>query len=557
MKIAYIILTLLIGVKALQGQEVVIPAAVCYVGITSAIIHNATDMHTLVSSEVKLPIHSELVQIHKIKSPFATHYTYQQVTNGLPVENAGAKLHIRDNGQYAIENYVYFDISKAYFSEANAWLPASDGAIAVKKELVTNGGIEEIVYTNEYGVVIYSKDQLKYIKRDTTIFVKVFMLNPINSSGKGYGGSISDNNDLSNSTLDSQMYWQMTDAKVSYDTIYLESEFLKFADISAPFDSSFFSLNDSLTFSRDNGDFEFINVYYHINEMGKYIKKLGYDSLIKQLVVDVHAFGNADNSAYSPLGHTLQFGEGGIDDAEDGEVVIHEFTHSLSELASPNNTVGTQRRAMEEGSCDYLAKAYSRTLNDNTPDKVFSWDGNLTWTGIPINTQRTYPTDLKNNTDGDRDMWSSALMCIHDKIGREATDSLLLEHFFYQGANTTMGDMAEVIIDIDKEDFDSKYYSSLKICFVDAGFISRVSVAEVNETPYKIINQQGFASGEGDMRVELPREVSMDVYNVQGNLIKTLSARTSYTLKANDYSKGMYILRFVSDGDLFSQKIIR
>jgi hypothetical protein len=273
--------------------------------------------------------------------------------------------------------------------------------------------------------------------------------------------------------------------------------------------------------------------------------------------VDVHAFGNADNSAYSPLGHTLQFGEGGIDDAEDGEVVIHEFTHSLSELASPNNTVGNQRRAMEEGSCDYLAKAYSRTLNDNTPDKVFSWDGNLTWNGIPINTQRTYPNDLKNNTDGDRDMWSSALMCIHDKIGREATDSLLLEHFFYQGANTTMVDMAEVIIDIDKEDFNSKYYSSLKNCFVDAGFISRVSVAEVNETPYKIINQQGFASGEADLSVELPREVSMDVYDVQGHLLKTLSARTSHTLKANDYSKGMYVLRFVSDGDLFSQKIIR
>jgi hypothetical protein len=557
MKIVYIILTLLIGIQTVHGQEIVIPTATSHVGITSAAAHNAADMHTLISSEVKLPIHSELVQTYKIESPFAIHYTYKQVTNGLPVENAGAALHVRQNGTFTLDNYVYFDVSKTVFRDANAWLPSADGAIAVNKQLVTNDGLEKLVYTDKYGTEIHSSDLTKYIKRDTSIFVKVFSLNPINSSGQGYGGSLVDNGDQTNAALDSQMFWRMTTAQVSNDSFYLESEFLKFTELSSPFQDDFLAFHDSLSYDRNNDNFEFINVFYHINEMGEYVNNLGYDVLTELLEVDVHALGGADNSAYGPGDHTLQFGEGGIDDAEDGEVVIHEFTHSLSELASPNNTVGTQRRAMEEGSCDYLAKAYSRTLNDNTPDKVFSWDGNLTWNGIPLNTNRIYPKDLKNSKDGDRDMWSSALMCVHDKIGRRATDSLLLEHFFRQGANTTMVDMAEVIIDIDKEDFNSKHYTSLKECFVEAGFISRVSVAEVNATPYKILNQRGFATENGDLTVELPREAAVNVYDVQGNLLKTLSARTSHTLKANDYSKGMYILRFVSEGDLFSQKIIR
>ena len=557
MKLVYVILSVLIGTHVAKSQDIVIPKTASHEWTTSAAIANDNAILSQVLGQVKLPSRSELIQSYKIRSSFATHYTFQQITNGLPVEFAGATLHLKDNGHYWLDNYIYYDIADGQFSAANAWLPSSDGAIAVKKELIQHGGLEELVYTDQFGVVIYAKDQTKYIKRDTSIFVKVFMLNPINSSGQRYGGPFSDNNDQSNPSLESEMYWQMTDAQVSNDTFYLESEFLKFTNISAPFDDDFFALNDSLTFTRDQGDFEFINTYYHINEIGNYVKELGYNSLIKQLDVDVHAFGNADNSAYSPADHSLQFGEGGIDDAEDGEVVVHEFTHSLSELASPNNTIGSQREAMEEGSCDYFAKAYSRSLNDNTPNKVFSWDGNLTWNGIPLNTKRSYPSDLRNSKDGDRDMWSSALMCIHDKIGRTATDSLLLEHFFYQGANTTMGEMAEVIIKIDKEDFNSNYYSSLKSCFVEAGFISRVSVEEVNRTPYKVINQQGFASGESDLRIELPREVAISVYDVQGNLLTVLSKSTSHTLKASDYSKGLYILRFTNEGQLFSQKIIR
>jgi hypothetical protein len=547
------------SVTLVDAQDIIQPEVARYVSSSQVSLESDLEALEFISDKVVLPINSKLAQIYKIESPFATHYTYQQMTNNLPVEYAGVKLHVRKSGVYAFENYLYFNVSSAQFSEANAYLPTESGSLPVKREQVYEGDKDELIYKDKYGAIIYSSNQMKYIKRDTNVFLKVFMVNPINSSGMSYGGNLVDNGDQSTLELDSQMFWQMTNALVSNDTFYLESEFLRFKDISAPVDADFFTFSDSMTYSRDEQEFEYINAYYHLDKMGKYVNGLGYDALTRKLDVDVHALNGWDNSAYSPTDHSLQFGEGGIDDAEDGEVIIHEFTHSLSELASPNNTIGIQREAMEEGSCDYLAKAYSRSINDNTPNKVFSWDGNLTWDGFSINTNRLYPRDLRNSKDGDRDMWSSALMCIHDKIGRQATDSILLEHFFYQGANTTMASMAQVFIDIDDEDFNGRYYKHIKDCFVDAGFLPQgASIYKIKNTPpYKIINQQGFVTGESDLRIELTSEVAVDIYDMQGNLLSSFTPSTSHSLKPSDYPKGLYVLRFSNNGQNFSQKILR
>ena len=84
-------------------------------------------------------------------------------------------------------------------------------------------------------------------------------------------------------------------------------------------------------------------------------------------------------------------------------------------------------------------------------------------------------------------MWSSALMCVHDAIGRESTDSLLLEHFYYQGPNTTMAQMAQIILDVDEDDFEGRYYSPVKQCFVDAGFLNwGLSVNSLETSQYNI-----------------------------------------------------------------------
>lgn len=511
-----------------------------------------------VLNTIALPEHTTLRQSYLVESPFASHYTFVQLVDGKVVNNHGVTVHMKKNGTHVVQSFLsYAPLSNTHY-QGDHLIPYNGELQAAHRIEVLDERHPIIQWVREDGHVLFEKDIQKYIKRDTSIFVKVFMVNPINSSGKPYGGDFIDADDQTNSTLDSQLVWKEVLAKFDNDSFFLESEFLYFEDVSLPVDTFYYATKDSLMYTRDIDAFEYLNVYYHINTLGEYVNRLGYDDLTDTLIVDVHAFNNLDNSSYTPSSHLLQFGEGGIDDAEDGEVVVHEFTHSLSELASPDNTVGIEREAMEEGSCDYFAKAYSRSINDNTPDKVFSWDGNETWSGIPLNTNRVYPQDLKRSKDGDRDMWSSALMCAHDFIGREAMDSLLLEHFYYQGPNTTMAQMAQVILDIDSMDFDGRYYSPLKQCFVDAGFVQRganVKTIHGQEEIY-VLDQLGFARGYAELKVVTPKDALFTLYTTSGQKLLSVINNT-LSLSPTDFNTGLYLVTVEIDGEFYSLKIIR
>lgn len=528
------------------------------ISFAQSVAYKPVSIQQQILDTITLPANTELVQSHIIESPFALHITYDQVTNNKVVKHHGVKIHLKKSGTAIIQNFLNFDPVSSSYTSGQFLIPHDGELQATRITNISDDRHPVTQWVREDGSVLLEKDVHKYAKRDTSIFVKVFMINPINSSGRPYGGALVDAGDQSNSTLDSQMFWREVKAKFDNNSFLLESEFMFFENISLPIDTLYYGTKDSLTYSRDIDAFEVLNVYYHINTIGEYVNRLGYDNLTKPLKVDVHAFNGWDNSAYTPIAHSLQFGDGGIDDAEDGEVVVHEFTHSLSELASPDNTIGRQREAMEEGACDYFAKAYSRSINDNTPDKVFTWDGNQSWNGIPINTKRVYPDDLKRTKDGDRDMWSSALMCAHDFIGREAMDSLLLEHFYYQGANTTMTQMAQIILDIDSADFESRYYSQLKQCFVDAGFVERGASVQVlrEKGDIEILDQQGFALGTAPITLLAPQEASFTIYSIAGQKMYE-NTTTELSLSPTDYASGLYVVTVQIGEKLYSFKIIR
>jgi hypothetical protein len=515
----------------------------------------------LLKSELSIPNYIELRKTHTAVSPFGSHTTYSQFINNKKVLFAGARVHRKTNGTLSFQDFLVRENIQKSTLDNSLLLSTKNGLVEVYKIHKEDLVYPTTMFIDANDNILLEKDDFRYIKRDTTIFSKVFYANPINTGNTSYGGNYVDNGDQTNSSLDSQLVWVSNIAKFENGVFYLESDYLKFKDISNPIDAPFSGTNDSFSFTRDNDLFEYVNVYYHINTVGEYVDNLGYTSLTRQLDIDVHSFGGADNSAYDPDNHTLQFGDGGVDDAEDGEVVIHEFTHSLSELASPDNTIGREREAMEEGNCDYFAKAYSRSLNDNTPNKIFSWDGhNPFWDGFELNQKRTYPQDLKGSKDGDRDMWATALMCVHDFIGREAADSLILEHFFYQKANTTMTEMATIILEIDSADFNSRYQSQLTQCFVDAGFIQRKGsnvLPQDAPSPFKVYNQTGFASGEGNLSIDLPNEAQFSIVNSLGQIIIKNQTSSNLVLNPKDFITGLYVLYITIDNSTFTQTIVR
>ena len=70
--------------------------------------------------------------------------------------------------------------------------------------------------------------------------------------------------------------------------------------------------------------------------------------------------------------------EGGVDDAEDADVILHELGHGLHDWITNGSL--SQVNGLSEGSGDYWAQSYSRSLNqwpttNAAYQKVFNWDG--------------------------------------------------------------------------------------------------------------------------------------------------------------------------------------
>jgi hypothetical protein len=138
--------------------------------------------------------------------------------------------------------------------------------------------------------------------------------------------------------------------------------------------------------TRSNSRFEALMVYFQINRSQSYIQSLGFsdsnptpngiDDRVQRATAD--AF-KRDNSYYSPGTRAIVYGSGGVDDAEDADVIVHEYGHALQDSSSPSfgHSTGFQPGALAEGSSDYWAAAMSSLVphSSNEDDVcIFDWD---------------------------------------------------------------------------------------------------------------------------------------------------------------------------------------
>ena len=74
---------------------------------------------------------------------------------------------------------------------------------------------------------------------------------------------------------------------------------------------------------RDDSRFEEVMVYYHIDAVGRYLKGLGFNFVDDwQIPANVH-FGMTRAGFYDDSDGSINFGDAGVDVAEDAEVIIH------------------------------------------------------------------------------------------------------------------------------------------------------------------------------------------------------------------------------------------
>src|SRR5215204_859576 len=91
------------------------------------------------------------------------------------------------------------------------------------------------------------------------------------------------------------------------------------------------SSSNQFLFKRENRAFKEVMVYYHIDRFQRYIQELGFNNVLNH-TINVNIDGRTDdNSHYSPLGKDLTFGTGGVDDAEDADIILHEYGHAIQD----------------------------------------------------------------------------------------------------------------------------------------------------------------------------------------------------------------------------------
>lgn len=223
----------------------------------------------------------------------------------------------------------------------------------------------------------------------------------------------------------------------------------QFADVrTRQANSRVVSMTNEFLFSRNNLGFEQANAYFHIDRAQTRIQALGFtnaNNRMQEAVIDAQT---ADNSFYSGNNLRVNFGTGGVDDAEDGDIVVHEYGHSIQDNQVPGFGNGDEG-AMGEGFGDYFGQSLALTLAPDAghpqlsdPACVGDWDG----TSYDMNTPKClrrvdglkhYPEDEAGEVHDDGEMWSAALWKLRAQLGADVTDKLVLEHHFALGTNAT------------------------------------------------------------------------------------------------------------------------
>src|SRR4029079_14126856 len=85
---------------------------------------------------------------------------------------------------------------------------------------------------------------------------------------------------------------------------------------------------------------------------------LGFTNVLNKSI-PVNTDGTTDDqSFYSPVSKSLTFGTGGVDDAEDAEIILHEYGHAIQDNQVPGFGGSKESAAMGEGFGDYLAASF-------------------------------------------------------------------------------------------------------------------------------------------------------------------------------------------------------
>jgi len=529
-----------------------------------------------------------------VESPVSKHFTLHQYYYGIKIYNSQIKVNMDLNGNVlSVFDNSYFVESPvaAYFpsnEEITNHIPKNNSVI--KKEFIyyyfenklipatkvdfTDNSVNnyELIIDNN-GNLIQKTDLNRYYNspQDTTVSAGIFLPDPLTSAQEIYGKSFIDANDSDTTALNSQIVIRPMKAKFDDGIFKLESPFAIIVDNLPPFTNQTTSTSPSFQYTRKQDEFEDVNAFYHINFHHDYLQSIGYGKLTNYPIkIDTHA-NLEDNSFFLSSPPQLCFGIGGVDDAEDADVIIHEYTHAILSSAAPATFSGSERMALEEGICDYFAASYSKSISDFNWESVYSWDGhNEFWKGRTVKSNKHYPENLNlSKIYSCAEIFSATITQIHNSIGRETTDKILLQSAYSYAANMTMPQAAKLFLQADSLLNGGANYTIAVDLFRQRGILDypvgmeefRISEFQFRIYPnpsdgkfvVEITNLQGFKNLEGLKNYDLK------IMNVLGEVVEqTFNIQHStFIIDLKEVPSGIYFLKIQTEEEIVNFKLVK
>jgi len=406
-----------------------------------------------------------------------------------------------------------------------------------------------LIFSDASGQERFREDWLLRFS-DSSVRARVFRPDPVSRLRIPYGGQLRDREDSAYALLRQAMDTVQIRLRFSADSFFLENSKFRFGEFSPPQKPLAKSSSpDSFLFDRNQSGFEEVNAFYHLNRFRQFIDSLGFTSLANYpLRVDAHGMDGMDQSAYSPLQDILAYGDGNVDDAEDAAVIVHEYSHVLCQSAIPFGNSGQERRAIEEGLCDYLAGSYLRSFSDYLPNRIFRWDGNNEfWTGRSLVSSKMYPNDLSGGIYADGEIFCSVLTKIEESRGRAVTHQLLLSALPALLPNLNMPKAARLLLAADTAIFQGQNSVAIRQHFIERGIDPDLVI--VGNQPEKFESGSFLfyrADGKVGFRNKTLRPISVQIHDAMGKVLmdfKTQPEQEINILPLDNLVPGIYFLR--------------
>jgi len=447
--------------------------------------------------------------------------------------------------------------------------------IAIKRwvlRLETADTFREIILDDE-GKEWYAKDLVVHDEVDTLMEASIFLPDPISSARVTYSGQYVDNDDFTSQAL----FDELTSAQIplrwnsSTGVWELRSDLAVADDIAAPDITPpvYADLSGAdLKVNRSDPNFEYFNVFYHLHAANDNFSRLGFKVVDFPLHFDAHGT-EADQSSYVPsdVFPYLVFGDGGVDDGEDAEVIVHEYGHAVIHDIVPNTSYGAERNALDEGMCDYFAMSYTARLTDYNRSTIFDWDGhNEYWEGRTLTAGRTYPSDKLNNIYGDGILWVSALSEISELIGMEEADRLALHSLYSWFPFMLLSDAAQLYVQADTIINAGQYSDIITAVFCARGLLPGCEDTLISTTPLTapyLGNSFDFSFNNEPLFIYTNNNeiLVLEIFDLKGRLIYTedwkSSDATFYSWDKAALPQGAFILRLSTPSSSYNFRIVK